>query len=91
MESGYKNCQSCGMPLSRDTEGGGSNEDRARSRMYCSHCFVNGRFTLPNLTLEEMLTRVREKLREMGMPGFLSFVFTRKIPRLARWKSERAG
>lgn len=56
--------------------------------MYCSHCFVDGRFTLPDVTMEQMQGRVRDKFREMGFRGFLSIVFTRKIPRLARWKRE---
>ena len=87
-EAGYKNCQSCGMPLSRDSQGGGSNADGSRSRVYCSHCFVDGKFTLPDVTMEQMQGRVRDKLREMGFPGFLSILFTRKIPRLARWSRE---
>ena len=87
-EAGYKNCRSCGMPLSRDSQGGGSNAHGSRSRTYCSHCFVDGRFTLPDVTMEQMQGRVRDKLREMGFPGFLSLIFTRKIPRLARWNGE---
>lgn len=86
--AGYKNCRSCGMPLSRDSQGGGSNTDGSRSRMYCSHCFVDGKFTLPDVTMEQMQGRVRDKLREIGFPGFLSIIFTRKIPRLARWSRE---
>lgn len=89
MSDMYKNCQSCGMPLSRDSRGGGTNADGSRSRMYCSHCFVGGKFALPDITVEQMQERVRGKLREMGFPGFLSFVFTRKIPRLSRWKEQR--
>jgi len=27
MEKVYKNCQSCGMPLKRDEQGGGTNAD----------------------------------------------------------------
>lgn len=83
----YKTCQSCGMPLSRDSKGGGTNKDGSKSGMYCSHCFVDGQFTLPNLTAQQMQERVREKMKEMWIPGFLSGVFTRKIPTLARWKS----
>lgn len=33
----YKNCQSCGMPLKKDADGGRSNADGTRSRTYCSH------------------------------------------------------
>ena len=85
METSFKNCQSCGMPMSRDEHGGGTNADGSRSGIYCSHCFVDGRFALSDLTVGEMQARVKEKLREFGMPGFLGWVFTRKIPKLRRW------
>jgi hypothetical protein len=81
----YKNCQSCGMPLKRDEKGGGTNADGTRSMMYCSHCYENGRFVLPDISVEQMQARVREKIVEMGMPGFIAGIFTRKIPKLARW------
>ena len=79
------NCQSCGMPMSRDTEGGGTNADGTKSRMYCSHCYAGGRFTMPDITVDQMQARVREKVREFGIPGPLAWFFTRKIPKLARW------
>lgn len=81
----YKNCQSCGMPLKRDERGGGTNADGSRSAKFCSHCYENGRFTLPDLTAEQMQERVRAKIKEMGMPGFMAGFFTRKIPKLERW------
>jgi hypothetical protein len=83
----YKNCQSCGMPLKRDAAGGGTNADGTRSSMYCSHCFEDGRFTLPDLTVEQMKERVKEKLAQIGFPAFATVFFTRGIPRLERWKS----
>ena len=51
-------CQSCGMPLSRDALGGGTNADGSRSAEYCSHCYRIGRFTEPNLAVEEMMAKV---------------------------------
>jgi len=47
MEATYRNCQSCGMPMSRDEKGGGTNADGSKSAMYCSHCYAGGKFTLP--------------------------------------------
>ena len=91
MEAAYKNCQSCGMPMSRDEAGGGTNADGSRSSMYCSHCYANGRFTLPEITVEQMQDRVREKLREFGVPAPLGWFFTRKVPKLARWQSADFG
>jgi len=85
MGTTHKNCQSCGMPLSRDERGGGTNADGSRSTMYCSHCFAGGQFTLPDLTVDQMQDRVREKLREFGVPAPLGWFFTRRLPKLSRW------
>ena len=86
MQMVTKNCQSCGMPRKRDTMGGGTNSDGSRSAMFCSHCYQNGAFVLPDLTAQQMQARVREKLREFGVPGFLTALFTRGIPKLGRWR-----
>lgn len=82
----YKNCQSCGMPLKKDAKGGGTNADGSKSTMYCSHCYENGKFTLPDITMSQMQERVKGKLKEMGFPGFLAGFFTKGIPKLKRWK-----
>jgi len=87
MEAVYKNCQSCGMPLKRDAQGGGTQADGTRSLMYCSHCYQDGKFTQPDITMDEMKARVKGKLKEFGIPGILSGVFTRNIPKLVRWKN----
>jgi hypothetical protein len=86
MEAVYKNCQSCGMPLKRDAQGGGTLADGSRSAMYCSNCYQNGKFTLPDITVDEMKVLVKGKLKEFGMPGLVAGVFTRNIPKLVRWK-----
>jgi hypothetical protein len=85
MKTNYKNCQSCGMPLKRDEQGGGTNADGSKSTVYCSHCFQRGQFVLPDLTVEEMQARVRQKLVEFGFPRVLAGMFTRSIPKLERW------
>jgi hypothetical protein len=88
MNAVYKNCQSCGMPLKRDEQGGGTNADGSRSTMFCSHCYNNGQFVSPDLSADEMKELVKDKLREFGIPGFLTGVFTKKIPELERWKGK---
>ena len=87
MKPVHKHCQSCGMPLKRDDLGGGTNGDGTKSRVYCSHCFQQGKFVLPDITVNQMQERVREKLVEFGMPGFLTGFFTKGIPKLERWRS----
>jgi hypothetical protein len=84
-------CQSCGMPLSRDPRGGGTEADGSRSAEYCSHCYQNGRFTEPAIRVEQMVAKVQGKLREMHFPGFLARRFTKNIPTLRRWQSATAS
>jgi len=78
-------CQSCGMPLSKDEHGGGSEADGTKSPEYCSHCYVNGAFTDPDMNADQMQQRVMAKMKEMHIPGFLAKSFTRDIPTLKRW------
>jgi hypothetical protein len=87
--STYKNCQSCGMPLKRDEKGGGTEADGSRSAKFCSHCYVAGEFTRPDITAGQMQELVREKIVGMGFPKFLAGFFTRGIPRLERWSAAR--
>jgi hypothetical protein len=56
--------------------------------VYCSHFYENGRFTLPNITLDEMKERVSNKMIEMKFPKFLAKLFTRNIHRLERWNKQ---
>jgi hypothetical protein len=84
-------CQSCGMPLSRDAQGGGTNADGTRSTEYCSSCFENGRFTEPNISIYEMMTKVEQKLRAMHLPRAQALKFVADIPKLQRWGHAPAG
>ncbi len=74
------------MPLARDPKGGGTETNGSKSTMYCSNCYQNGKFTLPDITVDQMIERVRGKMKEMHIPGFLAFFFLRKIPTLKRWQ-----
>jgi hypothetical protein len=86
MEKTYKFCQSCGMPLSKDLQRGGTEADGLKSPKYCSHCYSDGKFTLPDMTLDQMKERVKGKMKEMGFPGFTHWFFTMNIPKLERWR-----
>lgn len=77
------------MPLKRDPQQGGTHADGSKSTMYCSNCYQQGKFTQPNITVEEMKVLVKGKLKAMGFPGIVTGVFTRHIPKLARWKVNR--
>ena len=86
MTTADKNCQSCGMPLKYDPTGGGTEADGTKNAMYCSHCYVNGAFTCDNISASEMQTLVKGKLKDMGFPRPLRWLFTRGIPKLKRWQ-----
>ncbi|MCB2221600.1 MAG: zinc ribbon domain-containing protein [Bacteroidetes bacterium] len=87
MKKPYKNCQSCGMPLKKDEHGGGTESDGSINQMYCSHCFRNGTFTHPEITMPEMKALVKGKLKEFGIPGFMTGLFTNNMHKLERWKN----
>ncbi len=74
------------MPLTKDPLGGGTNGDGSRSQKFCSHCYRQGAFTVPDMTVEGMTELVRGRIKEMGFPGFLAGFFVRGIPKLERWK-----
>jgi len=80
-------CQSCGMPLNRDENGGGTNMDGTLSTEYCSYCYRNGMFLHPDFTVTEMQDHCIEQLVKRGMPRFMAWIFTRGIPKLDRWRA----
>jgi hypothetical protein len=81
----FKNCQSCGMPLKKDPQGSGTNADGSKNEKYCSYCYQNGTFTF-NGTVQEMQEFCKEKMIEGGHSKFISWLFTRGMNRLERWK-----
>lgn len=85
MEQKYKNCQSCGMPLKRSPNGGGTNSDGTISQEYCAHCYENGKFIASDWTVDQMQDFVKDKMRKMGFPGFVAGLFTKGIHKLKRW------
>lgn len=93
-------CQSCGMPMKKDPQGGGTEQDGTKSGMYCSYCYQNGKFMGPeNMTAKEMQAFCKNKLKEMparlnsrsggGWPGFLAGFLTLNIPKLKRWNKSK--
>lgn len=80
-------CQSCGMPLKSDPNGGGTEANGSKSKMYCSYCYQNGKFTQPNITAAQMQDFVKGKMREMGFfMKLMAPMFVKGIPQLERWK-----
>lgn len=78
-------CQSCGMPMSKDELGGGTEANGGKSAEFCSYCYRMGKFIHARITLEEMVARVEGRLTKMHMPRFLIKRWTRGIPNVKRW------
>jgi len=83
-----KFCQSCGMPINKDPEQGGSNADGSKTDEYCSLCYQDGKFFQPDLNAKEMQAFCVEKMTEQGMPKLVAWLFTRGIPKLRRWNPQ---
>lgn len=78
-------CQSCGMPMKKDPNGGGTNADGTVNYKYCSYCFKDGEFTF-NGNVKEMEDFCRNMLKQGNVGNFMSWLLTRNIKNLERWK-----
>lgn len=84
----YNRCQSCGYPLKRDTQGGGTERDGSRSAKYCSMCYANGTFLTPPQinTAAKMQRFCMQQMKRAGYSAIMAWLATRSIPHLERWK-----
>ncbi len=81
-------CQSCSMPMEKP-EDFGTNTDGSKSEDYCQFCFQNGRFTAPDITMEQMIDMVTGIMtNQLKMPEAQARETTRAfIPQLKRWRT----
>lgn len=80
-------CQSCGMPMGKLSEYG-TNADGSQNFKFCMHCFQNGAFTQPNITMDEMIKgcigiMVQYGTNEADAKDKMEHI----IPILERWKN----
>ncbi|MFV0366064.1 MAG: zinc ribbon domain-containing protein [Mangrovibacterium sp.] len=79
-------CQSCGLPLQKDPQFGGTNSNGSRSTEYCSYCYENGQFKFQGTAIE-FQDFCRKSMINGGHGKIEAWLFTRGIPHLKRWKS----
>ena len=82
-------CQSCGMPMNKDPQGGGTNADGSKNSKYCSYCYQNGAFVGGEMTVGEFQEFCRRKMIESGTPKLFAWMFTRRMKRLERWNGKK--
>ena len=82
-------CQSCSMPLQKP-EDFGTDANGYRVNDYCRHCFAQGAFTDPEITMDKMIDRCVDIMAEQGIMSAASArtLLTRVMPMLKRWKVE---
>ena len=83
-----KVCQSCGLPLNERILG---NENNGTfSQEYCYLCYRNGKFILPNLTMDEMKQQiskiVNQSLENKFQKKLKKKVLCLQLKTLKRWK-----
>lgn len=81
-------CQSCGMRLSNQKDYHKISNDLKKQMAYCQTCYTDGEFTEPDLTLKEMKAKVAERCKELGYNKIITFLLTRRIDNLERWRDK---
>lgn len=81
-------CQSCGMPLTPESELCGTNADGSKNPEYCIYCYKGGAFTA-DVTLDEMIEICVPPMVEAnpGMTAGKARELMRQfMPQLKRWR-----
>lgn len=79
-------CQSCSMPMLKP-EDFGTDQHGWRINDYCYHCFSNGEFTHPGITMEEMIDIAVSHMAQFMPETKAKEIAGSCIPYLKRWKS----
>ncbi|HFU4449103.1 TPA: zinc ribbon domain-containing protein [Streptococcus suis] len=87
-----KFCQSCAMPLNlHGLDVRGSEKDGTKSSIYCSYCYVNGRFVEPDISFEEMLAKGKTAISNGQGNAFVKWLMKAGYPMMLkktkRWKA----
>ena len=77
-------CQSCGMPLAQ-IEDFGTDADGSINSDYCAHCYQNGSFTNPFMTLVEMQDHVKQILQRQHEDYAKVNLVVTSLTELKRW------
>jgi len=78
-------CQSCAMPMEKPDDFG-TNTDGRKNKEYCHYCYQNGKFTEPNIAMEQMFEKCAGIMRQMHILEAQIEQTKTFIPMLKRWK-----
>jgi hypothetical protein len=80
-------CQSCAMPMKKH-ELFGTMADGSKSEEYCTYCFQEGKFTEPDISMQEIIDRCVAIIgqRKIMTEDQARDLMTQAIPTLKRWR-----
>jgi hypothetical protein len=78
-------CQSCAMPLQKPGDFG-TNADGSKNQEYCQYCYQKGKFTEPEITMEQMIEKCTGIMKQMNTPEAQIEQTKKFIPMLKRWR-----
>ena len=81
-------CQSCSMPLT--TALLGTEKDGSPNYEYCKFCYQQGEFTHPDITMEEMISRMTAMMERKRLPEDILEAAISRMPHLKRWVQQQA-
>lgn len=88
MENKINICQSCGMPLDKDPDKGGTNADKSKSEKYCSFCYKDGNFIDEGISLKDKIEKnIQIAVSRLNIPESKAREMAENLlPNLERWK-----
>jgi hypothetical protein len=78
-------CQSCAMPMQKPGDFG-TNADGSKNQEYCQYCYQKGKFTEPNITMEQMIEKCTGIMKQMQVTKDQIEKTRLFIPTLKRWR-----
>jgi hypothetical protein len=72
------------MPLDKE-DVRGTEKDGSKSTEFCKYCYQEGKFTSPDMTLDDMKAVVISQMKKMNLGEDLIAITVRTLPTLNRW------
>ncbi len=66
----------------------GTEKDGSVSQEYCKYCYVNGVFTEPDMTIDEMNDLVKTQMERRAIPAHAIQLALESLPYLKRWRKK---
>ncbi len=82
-------CQSCGVEMKKSTEFG-TTATGVIDVHYCRYCYWKGKFTEPDITMEEQIEKTAARMSERTRISLerARNIVAKRVPKLSRWTKE---